>query len=155
MSPLHKRWGEKSIVAADLQGSDESANEVIESVVARCLETSRAIECFIDSSVTVKDETYYVLEPCDDVVAIVAFDDNDEPNVIDPDSEEMDNIFPFAVAVFDEEDINLIRSAGVLTMMSESEDDDEDGDDGDDDDDDEGIFLLIVCKYARNSYVML
>ena len=112
---------------------------MIESVVARCLETNRAIECFIDSSVVIKDETFYVLEPCDDVVAIVSFDENDEPNVIDPDSEEMDNIFPFAVAVFDEEDIHLLRSAGVLTMMSESEEDDEDGDD---DEDDEGILFV-------------
>jgi hypothetical protein len=59
-----------------------------------------------------------VLHPCDDVVGLVCFDpDSGAPELIDPDSKLMDDIFPAAAALFEEDDIELMRTASVLTMQ--------------------------------------
>ncbi len=59
-------------------------DEVVNSVVARCPDTKRIIECLVDSVVTVESKTYYVLQPCDEVVAIASFNAAGEPSLIDP-----------------------------------------------------------------------
>mmetsp|Transcript_67833 Transcript_67833/g.116546 ORF Transcript_67833/g.116546 Transcript_67833/m.116546 type:complete len:252 (-) Transcript_67833:227-982(-) len=128
MAPLHR--------LASSWASDDLDSEEELSVVVRCPETNRVIECFIDCTVEEKDTTYFILHPCDEVVGIVKFDDTGAPDLIDPDSEEMDDVFPVAAALFQEDDdINLIRSATCLTMQGGMEDD-EDWENGDDDDDD-------------------
>lgn len=59
-----------------------------------------------------------MLHPCDDVVGLVCFDpDSGAPELIDPDSKLMDEIFPAAAALFEEDDIELMRTASVLTMQ--------------------------------------
>lgn len=59
-----------------------------------------------------------VLHPCDEVVALVGFDpDSGAPELIDPDSKLMDELFPVAAALFEEDDVELMRTASVLTMQ--------------------------------------
>lgn len=113
----------------DISDVGEAKSELEYTVVARCPQTRRAIECVIDTTVTVGDTDYYLLHPVDDVVAICGFDANNQPRLIDAESAEMDEIFPFAQFILQDEDIDLFRSACVLTLLSANEDDDED--DGD------------------------
>lgn len=116
--------------ALDLEDPDFEAEDP--SVVVRCLATNRVIECFIDCTVEDNGVQYYVLHPCDEVVGIVKFDQAGVPDLIDPDSKEMDDLFPTASVLFaEDDDINLIRSATCLTMQGDFEDDDDEADDDD------------------------
>jgi hypothetical protein len=123
-TPLRKLVSRWSSMEENIEGSP---------VVVRCLETKRVIECLIDGYFGDERGTYFVLHACDDLVAIAKHDD-DGPILIDSDSEEMDQIFPVASALFKEDGIDLIRSASCLTMHRDFGDfdiDDETGEVGD------------------------
>jgi hypothetical protein len=127
-----RRWADKAVPEVS------SSEDVAEAVIARCTTTNRFIECFVDWSIVVKNVSYFVLQPCDEVVAFLSFDGSGEPNLIDPLSKEMDDVFPVANALFEEDDIHLMRTANVLTMQGDLENDDnEDGSEDDEDEDDE------------------
>lgn len=67
------------------------------------------------------DQHPQVLHPCDEVVGLVCFDpDSGAPELIDPDSKLMDELFPVAAALFEEDDVELMRTASVLTMQGEA-----------------------------------
>ena len=103
-----------------LVGSEEVEDEPAV-YVARCPDTKRVIECYLDTTVEVKGETYVVLHPCDEVVGIAAFDEFGQADLIGIDSKLMDEVFPAAAALFEEDDIELMRTASVLTMQGDWE----------------------------------
>lgn len=161
MSIMHGRWAKKPLSLMELDDTPDTTPDPEDdgSVIARCPETKRVVECFVDSSVKVEEVDYFVLTPCDEVVALVAFDENDEPMMLDPESSQMDDIFPAAAALFEEDDIHLFRSAGCLTMQGDIDSvefgddyEEEDIDDEDDEDDDggDGERVEVISEFEIN-----
>ena len=139
-----------------------------------CPFTQRRINGFWDWSVTVDDgnisKEYFVLHPINDVVAICRIDEGAELEPVEPDSRDMDRIFPVAYALFREDGLLLERTPMVLTVHGElikDADCDIDTDLGDSnapietvtstvvDDDDDVVELLAEFEVGYESFVLV
>ena len=100
----------------DLDPADPDADPV----VLRDVATNRAIECFLHSYCTVTGEAdkFVVGIPVDPCVDICEVDAKTEELItLDPDSQDMDAIFPVAAALLAEDDLTLLRSATTVTLQ--------------------------------------
>jgi hypothetical protein len=128
------------------------------------------IECYADSLATVNGREYTIGVPCDYAVALCrlekSVEDNDDDDVegellpIELDDPFMDELFPVAAEVAEEEfgeDLVLQRTPQTLTMVGEldDEDDSEEDDSEDDDDDEEEVEVLLSFDYKDEEYCLV
>lgn len=108
------------------------------------------IDCYVDSVATIDGVQYTVGSPCDHPVALCMYDEQDELVTIELEDEFMDEVFPVAESVIEEqfgEDLVLVRTPQTLTLAGEldvDEDTDDDDDDDDIDEEEEQVELLVT-----------
>jgi hypothetical protein len=100
------------------------------------------IECYADSVATVDGHEYTIGVPCDYCVALCYFEGDDKDNLIPVELNDklMDDIFPVAENIVQEEfgeELSLQRTPQTLTLVGELEEDEEGDDEDEDDEDDE------------------
>eukprot|EP00559_Dactyliosolen_fragilissimus_P003647 CAMPEP_0184866188 /NCGR_PEP_ID=MMETSP0580-20130426/21246_1 /TAXON_ID=1118495 /ORGANISM="Dactyliosolen fragilissimus" /LENGTH=298 /DNA_ID=CAMNT_0027365723 /DNA_START=140 /DNA_END=1036 /DNA_ORIENTATION=+ len=116
------------------------------------------IECYADSVAHLNGVEYTIGSPCDHSVALCYFDTEDQLLPIELDDDLMDEIFPIAESIVEDEfgeELTLQRTPQTLTLVGELEDgeDDEDDDDDDDvDDDEEDVEILLTFEHERMEY---
>ncbi len=88
--------------------------------------TGRSLDCYIENDVNVDGTTYYLLQPVDLPLVILAWDDDEETEADDlpetemvEDPEELAEIFLDAKAVLSERNLKLKNTAFVLTCSGE------------------------------------
>ena len=122
---------------------------------------SSFIECYCDSVAKVDGMEYTIGVPCDYAVALCYFDENHMLIPVELDEELMDDVFPVAERIVEEEfgeELQLQRTPQTLTLVGEleeefdDEEDDEDEEDfgGDEDDDepgDEEVEVLMSFEH--------
>lgn len=98
---------------------------------------STFIECYADSIAELDGVHYTIGVPCDHSVALCYFDKNDQLVPIELDDKLMDDVYPVAERIVNEEfgeELVLQRTPQTLTLVGELEGDEEDFDDDEDDD---------------------
>lgn len=142
---------------------------------------TKFIECYIDAVATLtslkggnKQKTeYYIGTPCDYSVTLCYFDETtgalqpvedvrDEGDSNNNNNQLMDEIFPIAAGIVEEEfgdELGLVRTPQTLTLVGELElDDDDDDDDNFDpstsqgDDDEEEVEILLTFDHDGVEY---
>mmetsp|Transcript_14737 Transcript_14737/g.22496 ORF Transcript_14737/g.22496 Transcript_14737/m.22496 type:complete len:229 (+) Transcript_14737:114-800(+) len=116
---------------------------------------SSFIECYADSIAELDGVHYTIGVPCDHSVALSYFDENDQLLPIELDDDLMDDVFPIAERIVDEEfgeELVLQRTPQTLTLVGELEGDEENFDDDDDEDGeeidgDQGVEVLLSFEY--------
>jgi hypothetical protein len=126
-------------------------------------DTNTFIECYADSKAIVNGIEYTIGSPCDYSVALCYFDKGDQLVPIELDEDLMDEVFPVAASIVEEEfgeELSLERTPQTLTLVGELEegeeeddesDEDENGDD-DMDDDEEEVEILLTFEHNRREY---
>jgi hypothetical protein len=91
-------------------------------------DTGRSLFCHLEYSLTLKGETYGLLQPVDAPVMIFAWDDDsDEPTILE-EIEDLEPLLPTARAVLSEQNLTLLDTAVTLTVegdLPELDDDDD------------------------------
>eukprot|EP00566_Odontella_aurita_P023539 CAMPEP_0113540996 /NCGR_PEP_ID=MMETSP0015_2-20120614/8787_1 /TAXON_ID=2838 /ORGANISM="Odontella" /LENGTH=205 /DNA_ID=CAMNT_0000440855 /DNA_START=354 /DNA_END=971 /DNA_ORIENTATION=+ /assembly_acc=CAM_ASM_000160 len=120
---------------------------------------SSFIECYADSVVTLKGETFTIASPCDCSVALTYFDNSEQLFPVELDSELMDDVFPVAESIVEEEfgeELVLQRTPQTLTLVGEleEEEDEEEIDEDDEDamDDEEEVEILISFEHKGREF---
>ena len=125
--------------------------------------TNNYIECYADSIAIIDDVEYTIGNPCDTSVALCYFDLADSLIPIELDSPMMDEIFPMAASIVEDEfgeELVLERTPQTLTLVGELEEggEDEDYDDEDEDDideEEEEVEILLSFDEERTEYVLV
>jgi len=112
---------------AKFEKIDEDDDQVI-----AFMETSgdKGIDCYIDSYANVDGVEYTIGSPCDYCVALCYFDGDDQLVPIELDDELMDDIFPIAEEIIEDEfgeELVLLRTPQTLTLV--------------------GVSRLLLCVY--------
>lgn len=81
-------------------------------------EDGRTLNCFIEQTLTVEEQTYVLLMPINSPIEIFAWEDEDE-TLVDIEDEEIETIFTTAKAVLAELDLILQNSAHTLTAAGQ------------------------------------
>ena len=83
-------------------------------------EVGRALPCYVEHSLQIKEGSYVVLLPVDTPVCVFAWlnEDDEEPVLIE-DEAEIGTIFPLAKAVLEEQNLTLHWSAFTLTVSGD------------------------------------
>mmetsp|Transcript_38 Transcript_38/g.56 ORF Transcript_38/g.56 Transcript_38/m.56 type:complete len:260 (+) Transcript_38:91-870(+) len=119
-------------------------------------ETESFIECFIDSVATLDEVEYAIGAPCDYSVALCYFEDDDQLVPIELDEELMDEVFPIAERIVEDEfgdELMLQRTPQTLTLVGELEEDEDENEDDilfDDDSDaelEEEVEILLSFEH--------
>lgn len=122
------------------------------------------IECYADSIAVVDDVEYTIGVPCDYSVAICYFDQNQQLIPIELNDPLMDDIYPIAESIVEEEfgeELVLQRTPQTLTLVGELEEDedeeeegfeDDDDDEDEDDDGDEEVEVLLSFEQDGRQY---
>lgn len=119
------------------------------------------IECYADSIAIVNGVEYTVGTPCDYPVALCFFDDDDQLIPIELDEKLMDDIFPIAESIVEDEfgeELSLQRTSQTLTLMGELDDDDEDEYDEEDeegDEDEEEVEIMLSFEHRGIEYSLV
>uniref|UniRef100_A0A7R9ZCD2 Uncharacterized protein n=1 Tax=Pseudictyota dubia TaxID=2749911 RepID=A0A7R9ZCD2_9STRA len=121
---------------------------------------SSFIECYADSVVTLEGQTYTIGSPCDCSVALTYFDESGQLFPVELDSELMDDVFPVAETIVEEEfgeELVLQRTPQTLTLVGElEEEEDEEELDNDDDadvmDDEEEVEILLSFEHKEKEF---
>jgi len=105
---------------AKFEKIDEDDDQVI-----AFMETSgdKGIDCYIDSYANVDGVEYTIGSPCDYCVALCYFDGDDQLVPIELDDELMDDIFPIAEEIIEDEfgeELVLLRTPQTLTLVGVS-----------------------------------
>jgi len=89
--------------------------------VALSDDDGRQLECYVEQSFELNDATYLLLRPVHAPVAIVAWDNLDDPEeaVLLEDDRELDRVFADARAVLAEQNLVLQRTAFTLTATGD------------------------------------
>lgn len=141
---------------AKFEKIDEDDDQVI-----AFMETSgdKGIDCYIDSYANVDGVEYTIGSPCDYCVALCYFDGDDQLVPIELDDELMDDIFPVAEEIIEDEfgeELVLLRTPQTLTLVGELEEEEEDEDDeeglGDMDDTEEEVEILVSFEEEGREY---
>ncbi|MEM7724775.1 MAG: DUF3727 domain-containing protein [Cyanobacteria bacterium P01_A01_bin.45] len=84
-------------------------------------EKERSLECYIENSLTVEGNDYYLLLPVDAPIEIFAWqgEDNEEEPVFIEDDGEIEQVFNTAQAVLSEQNLVLKNTAYALTASGE------------------------------------
>jgi hypothetical protein len=99
--------------------------------------------------------------PCDYAVALCYFDQEEQLIPVELDDEMMDDVFPVAAGIVEEEfgeELSLHKTPQTLTLVGElEEDDDDDDEDSDDDDDDmedgeEEVEILLSFEHRGKEF---
>jgi len=121
-------------------------------------EKNNFIECFADSVCTIDGVSYTIGCPCDYAVALCYFDDKEQLFPVELDDESMDDVFPVAENIVEEEfgdELSLQRTPQTLTLVGELEDDDDDDDEDEDDDMEDGeeeVEVLLSFEHRGKEY---
>eukprot|EP00569_Conticribra_weissflogii_P005473 CAMPEP_0171341366 /NCGR_PEP_ID=MMETSP0878-20121228/10144_1 /TAXON_ID=67004 /ORGANISM="Thalassiosira weissflogii, Strain CCMP1336" /LENGTH=232 /DNA_ID=CAMNT_0011843587 /DNA_START=309 /DNA_END=1007 /DNA_ORIENTATION=+ len=118
----------------------------------------KSIDCYVDSYATVDGVEYTIGSPCDYAVALCYFEGDDQLVPIELDDPLMDDIFPIAEGIIEDEfgeELVLLRTPQTLTLVGELEesdaDEDEDSDDYDDEDmEDSEEEVEILVSFEEN-----
>lgn len=122
------------------------------------------IECYADSIAIVDGIEYTIGNPCDTSVSLCYFDKGDNLIPIDLDDPMMDEIFPLAAGIVEDEfgeELVLERTPQTLTLVGElEEEEDEDEEDEDEEDDDvsdeeEEVEILLSFEEGDTEYVLV
>jgi Protein of unknown function (DUF3727). len=121
------------------------------------------IECYADSIAIIEGVEYTIGNPCDTSVALCYFDENYNLVPIDLDGPLMDEIFPLAAEIVEEEfgeELVLERTPQTLTLVGELEEveDDDDYEDENIDnigDDEEEVEVLLSFEEDGREYVLV
>ncbi|MEL7035923.1 MAG: DUF3727 domain-containing protein [Cyanobacteria bacterium J06592_8] len=124
-----------------------------EDIVTLTDEQGRSLDCLIQSIVQLEGENYLLLIPVDAPIEILSGfgDDDDSEAATAIESEvELDQIFPIAKAVLEEQNLTLKRTAVTLTVAGElPEIDQDDLDDGEEGDEIYEEMLELTSFYAQ------
>ncbi|KAL9190241.1 hypothetical protein ACHAXT_007452 [Thalassiosira profunda] len=119
------------------------------------------IDCYVDSYATVEGVEYTIGSPCDYAVALCYFQDDDQLIPIELDDPLMDDVFPIAEGIIEDEfqdELVLLRTPQTLTLVGELEEnedeEDEDMDDGGDEmnDTEEEVEILVSFEEDGQEY---
>lgn len=116
------------------------------------------IECYADSFTTIDGTEYTIGVPCDYAVALCYFDEAEQLIPVELDDEMMDDVFPIAEGIVDEEfgeELSLHRTPQTLTLVGELEDEEEEEEDDDDDDMEEGeeeVEVLLSFEHRGKEF---
>jgi hypothetical protein len=115
-------------------------------------EKGRTLTCYIEHSLKLAEQEYVLLLPVDSPVEIFAWkeDDDEDEESATPISEEatIDEIFPIAKAVLEEQNLTLKRTAITLTVEGDLPDlDEEDEIEFDEEEDLEQELQLLASFY--------
>ena len=120
------------------------------------------IECYADSIATIDGIQYTIGTPCDYPVALCYFDSQEQLIPIELEDELMDDIFPIAESIVEDEfgeELVLQRTSQTLTLMGELDDDEEEDDydeeeeeDDYDGDEEEEVEILISFEHKGTEY---
>lgn len=120
------------------------------------------IECYADSIAIIDGVEYTIGNPCDTSVALCYFDEDYSLVPIDLDGPLMDEIFPLAAEIVEEEfgeELVLERTPQTLTLVGELEeadnDDDYEDDEEDVEDDEEEVEVLLSFEEDGREYVLV
>jgi hypothetical protein len=124
------------------------------------LEGSNFIECYADSFTSIDGVEYTIGVPCDYAVALCYFDQEEQLIPVELDDEMMDDVFPVAAGIVEEEfgeELSLHKTPQTLTLVGELEEDDDDDEDSDDDDDDmedgeEEVEILLSFEHRGKEF---
>lgn len=125
---------------------------------------NRIIDCYADSIAIIDGVEYTIGNPCDTSVALCYFDNDSNLIPIDLDSRLMDEIFPLAAEIVEDEfgeDLVLERTPQTLTLVGELEEAEDDQDDYTDDDEDdmeedeEEVEVLLSFEENGREYVLV
>jgi hypothetical protein len=121
------------------------------------LEANNFIECFADSFTTIDNVEYTIGVPCDYAVALCYFDEEEQLIPVELDDEMMDDVFPIAASIVEEEfgdDLSLQKTPQTLTLVGELEDDDEEEEENDQDfeDGEEEVEILLSFEHRGKEF---
>ena len=103
----------------------------------------KMIDCYVNSVATLNGVEYTIGTPCDYAVALCYFEDDEQLVPIELDDSLMDDIFPVAEGIIEDEfgeELVLLRTPQTLTLIGELEESEMDEDEEDDSDFDEDEY---------------
>lgn len=123
-------------------------------------ESGLKLTCYVEHSLDVDDQEYVLLLPVDSPVEIFAWQENGDEDeaVLVEEQETIDQVFPIAKAVLEEQNLTLKRTAVVLTVEGElPELEDEEtwaGVESDSEEDQEELQLLASFWHEEQEYAI-
>ncbi|MCY4332329.1 MAG: DUF3727 domain-containing protein [Cyanobacteria bacterium MAG CAR1_bin_15] len=109
--------------------------------------TGRMLHCFVEQSLRIRDQDYGLLSPVDTPVHLCRWpaDPTADPELI-ADPHQYPRVLDELDTALQEQELCLVRSAGLLTVAGDLEDADGEGEDmSEDDDADTCVLLASVC----------
>jgi hypothetical protein len=123
-------------------------------------EAGLQLTCYIEHSLDVDEQEYVLLLPVDSPIEIFAWEENGDEDeaVLVEDQDTLDQVFPIAKAVLEEQNLSLKRTAVVLTVEGELPDLDEDeewaGVESDSDEEQEELQLLASFWHEEQEFAI-
>lgn len=119
--------------------------------------SSSFIDCFADAIAQVKGVQYTIGSPCDHSVALCYFDDNGELIPVETEEDLMNDVFPIAASIVEEEfgeELSLERTPQTLTLVGELEEGDGDEEQIEEslDEDEEDVEILLTFEHREKEY---
>ncbi|GAP95418.1 DUF3727 domain-containing protein [Leptolyngbya sp. NIES-2104] len=139
---------------------EDSINSMDAPTVTLTDESGLTLTCYIEHSLDVEDQEYVLLLPVDSPIEIFAWQENGDEDeaVLVEDQAVIDQVFPIAKAVLEEQNLALKQTAVVLTVEGDLPDLDDDeawaGVESDSDDDQEELQLLASFWYEEQEYAI-
>jgi len=125
---------------------DEGGTAAVATVMATDA-TGRMLHCFVEQSLRIQDQDYGLLSPVDTPVHLCRWpaDPTADPELI-ADPHQYPQVLDELDMALQEQELCLVRSAGLLTVAGDLEDADGEGEDlYEDDDADTCVLLASVC----------
>ncbi|KGF71461.1 hypothetical protein DO97_19490 [Neosynechococcus sphagnicola sy1] len=112
-------------------------------------EAGRTLTCYVEHSLQLEGQEYVLLMPVDSPVEIFAWqeEDADDEAALPVDEAEIDQIFPIAKAVLEEQNLTLKRTAITLTVEGELPDYLEEEEELDEEEEDQEELQLLASFY--------
>jgi len=120
--------------------------------------SSSFIDCFADAIAQVRGVEYTIGSPCDHSVALCYFDENDELIPVETEEDLMNDVFPIAASIVEEEfgeELSLERTPQTLTLVGELEEgdvDDEQMEEENLDEDEEDVEILLTFEHREKEF---
>jgi len=120
--------------------------------------SSSFIDCFADAIAQVRGVEYTIGSPCDHSVALCYFDESDELIPVEIEEDLMDDVFPIAASIVEEEfgdELSLERTPQTLTLVGELEEgevDEERAEEASLDEDEEDVEILLTFEHREKEY---
>lgn len=120
--------------------------------------SSTFIDCFADAVAQVGKDKYTIGSPCDHSVALCYFDDDDELVPVEIEEDLMNEVFPIAASIVEEEfgeELKLERTPQTLTLVGELEEGeaDEESDDNENiPEDEEDVEILLTFEHKGKEF---